>query len=126
MALAIDDDGHDNKSQGAPMTWERAGGKPIYFDNAATSWPKPECVRAAMDAYFGEAGGNPGRSGHRMSIAASRLVEGAREAVAHLLGVADSSRVVFAHNATQALNTAIYGMARPGDRIVTTGVEHNS
>lgn len=99
---------------------------PIYFDNAATSWPKPECVRDALHTSFGEAGGNPGRSGHRMSIAAARVVEGAREAVADLLGASDPSRIVFSHNATHALNTAIYGMLRPGDRVVTTGVEHNS
>ena len=99
---------------------------PIYFDNAATSWPKPDCVREALGTYFGEAGGNAGRSGHRMSIAAARVVEGAREAVAELLGAQDPSRIVFAHNATQALNTAIYGMLHPGDRVVTTGVEHNS
>jgi cysteine desulfurase / selenocysteine lyase len=88
------------------MNQAGSGNSPIYFDNAATSWPKPPCVREALGAYFGEAGGNPGRSGHRMSVAAARLVEGARDAVAELLGAPDSSRVVFAHNATEALNTA--------------------
>lgn len=103
----------------------------IYFDNAATSWPKPDAVRAALDEYFGEAGGNPGRSGHRMSVAAARLVEQARDLVSELFGVADPSRVVFSHNATHALNLAIYGLfrggiVRAGDHIVTTSVEHNS
>lgn len=98
----------------------------IYFDNAATSWPKPPTVRAALDGYFGEAGGNPGRSGHRMSVAAARIVESAREALAELFNAHDPSRIVFTHNATHALNLAIQGLLRPGHHVVTTGMEHNS
>ena len=98
----------------------------IYFDNAATSWPKPESVRAALSDYFGEAGGNPGRSGHRMSIAAARIVENARAALAELFQANDPSRIVFTHNATHALNLALYGLLRPGDHVVTTSIEHNS
>ena len=98
----------------------------IYFDNAATSWPKPLGVRQALEAYFGEAGGNPGRSGHRMSIASSRVVLEAREAVARLFNATDPSRIVFTKNATEALNLAIYGLVQPGDHVVTSALEHNS
>src|SRR5260370_30967195 len=98
----------------------------IYFDNAATSWPKPPAVRAALSEYFGEAGGNPGRSGHRMSVAAARVVETARETLAELLHSNDASRIVFTHNATHALNLALYGVLRLGDHVVTTSIEHNS
>jgi len=98
----------------------------IYFDNAATSWPKPPAVRAALSEYFGEACGNPGRSGHRMSVAAARIVETARETLAELLHSNDASRVVFTHNATHALNLALYGVLRSGDHVVTTSIEHNS
>lgn len=98
----------------------------IYFDNAATSWPKPPAVRGALDDYFGHAGGNPGRSGHRMSIAAARVVENAREGLAELFNANDPSRIVFTQNATHALNLALYGVLRPGDHVVTTSVEHNS
>jgi len=98
----------------------------IYFDNAATSWPKPPAVRAALDEYFGDAGGNPGRSGHRMSVAAARIVENAREALAQLLNADDPSRIVFTHNATHAVNIALQGLLRPGDHVVTTSMEHNS
>jgi cysteine desulfurase family protein len=98
----------------------------IYFDNAATSWPKPPAVRDALDEYFLDAGGNPGRSGHRMSIAAARLVESSREALAELFNIKDPSQIVFTHNATHALNVAIYGLLRSGDRVVTTSIEHNS
>src|SRR5260370_36859464 len=98
----------------------------IYFDNAATSWPKPPAVRAALDEYFGEAGGNPGRSGHRMSVAAARIVENAREVLAALFNASDPSRILFTHNATHALNLALYGLLRPGDHVLTTSMEHNS
>lgn len=98
----------------------------IYFDNAATSWPKPPAVSAAVSGYLTEAGGNPGRSGHRMSVAAARVVEDGREALAELFHVSDPSRLVFTHNATHALNLALYGLLRRGDHVVTTSVEHNS
>ena len=98
----------------------------IYFDNAATSWPKPPGVRAALDDYFGGASGNPGRSGHRMSVAAARLIEHAREALADLFNVSDPSRLVFTQNATHALNLAISGLLHAGDHVVTTSLEHNS
>src|SRR5919201_4897942 len=98
----------------------------IYLDNAATSWPKPPAVRAALDEYFSDAGGNPGRSGHRMSIAAARLVESSREALAELFNAEDPSRIVFTQNATHAINIALYGLLRSGDHVVTTSMEHNS
>jgi len=98
----------------------------IYFDNAATSWPKPPEVLAAIADCLAEAGGNPGRSGHRLSIAAARVVEDARELLAALFNAGDPSRIVFTQNATHALNLALYGLLRPGDRVVTTSVEHNS
>ncbi len=98
----------------------------IYFDNAATSWPKPPEVRQAVLEAFGEAGGNPGRSGHRMSIAAGRVVEHARDLMAELLHVPDPGRIVFTKHATEALNIGINGLLGPGDHAVTTSMEHNS
>jgi len=98
----------------------------IYFDNAATSWPKPAPVCATPSDYFGDAGGNPGRSGHRMSIAAARVVENARETLADFFHAGDPSRIAFTQNATHALNLALYGLLRPGDHVVTTSMEHNS
>jgi cysteine desulfurase family protein len=98
----------------------------IYFDNAATSWPKPPGVAAAMVDQLENAGGNPGRAGHRLSLAAARVVADARDAVAQLFNAADPSRIVFTHNATHALNVALHGLLRSGDHVVTTSVEHNS
>ena len=98
----------------------------IYLDNAATSWPKPPPVIAAMEHFLAEVGANPGRSGHRLSIEAARVVFRAREAVAGLLGVPDPLRVVFCANATHALNLAMCGLLGPGRHVVTTSMEHNS
>jgi Selenocysteine lyase len=70
--------------------------------------------------------GNPGRSGHALSIRSARDLFAARERLAELFGCADSSRFVFTENATVALNQAIKGVLRPGDHVVTTSVEHNS
>ncbi len=98
----------------------------IYLDHAATSWPKPREVFEAMSGFMEHAGGNPGRSGHRLSIAAARVVFQAREAVAELFGVPDPLRVIFTHNVTYALNLVLNGFPKPGDRVVTTSMEHNS
>ena len=98
----------------------------IYFDNAATSFPKPPETVQAMRRVIEETGGSPGRSGHRMSIDAGREVFAAREALAGLFGVDDPLRIVLTKNATEALNIAICGLLRPGDHVVTTSMEHNS
>lgn len=98
----------------------------IYLDNAATSWPKPPEVISAMASFLEKVGGNPGRSGHQLSIAAARVVYNTREAVAELLNAPNPLRVIFTMNATHAINLALYGLLRPGDGVVTTGIEHNS
>ncbi|MBU0495523.1 MAG: aminotransferase class V-fold PLP-dependent enzyme [Chloroflexi bacterium] len=98
----------------------------IYFDNAATSWPKPPGVAEAMVYFLNEVGANPGRSGHQLSIAAGRVVYEARERVANLFGAPDPLRVVFTPNVTWAINLVLRGLLRPGDHVVTTGVEHNA
>lgn len=97
-----------------------------YFDNAATTWPKPSATLQAMAAYTAEIGGSPGRSGHRLSIAAGRIVLETREALAELFHIEDALRIVFAKNATEALNIVLLGLLNPGDHVVTSSVEHNS
>ena len=98
----------------------------IYLDNAATSWPKPDCVYEAMLTYMRDVGANPGRSGHRLANEAERLRFDAREALAELFGVSDPMRVIFMLNATEALNLVIRGLLPPGAHVVTTSMEHNS
>ena len=98
----------------------------IYLDNAATSFPKPACVGRAMAGALTACGANPGRAGHRLALAAGRIVEGCREELAAMLGETDASRIAFCQNATDALNTAIHGVLRTGDHAVATLLEHNS
>lgn len=98
----------------------------IYLDNAATSWPKPPGVLEAITAFFGQAGGNTGRAGHRRSIASSRAVSLARERLSDLLGAETPDQLVFTKNATEGLNLAILGLVTPGSRVVTSSLEHNS
>ncbi|MCX5905947.1 MAG: aminotransferase class V-fold PLP-dependent enzyme [Deltaproteobacteria bacterium] len=100
--------------------------KIIYLDNAATSFPKPREVVDAMVRFQEEVGANPGRSGHRLSIEAARIIYEARELVAELFGIRDSSRVIFGMNATDALNLGIRGILRAGDHVITSSMEHNS
>jgi len=98
----------------------------IYFDNAATSWPKPPETTKAMTHFLENIGANPGRSGHRLSVEASRVVYAARESVAALFNVTDPMQVVFGSNITEALNLALLGLLRPGDHVITSSMEHNS
>jgi cysteine desulfurase / selenocysteine lyase len=98
----------------------------IYLDHAATSWPKPPEVIQAMTDFLERAGGNPGRSGHRLSVDAGRIVYDVREVLAELFHAPDPLRIIFAPNATYAINLGVNGLLRPGDHVVTSGIEHNS
>jgi cysteine desulfurase family protein len=98
----------------------------IYFDNAATSWPKPPVVSEAMTRFLTEAGANPGRSGHRLSVGAARVIYHTRQAVAKFFNAPDPMRVVFGHNVTEALNLALRGLLQSGDHVITSSMEHNS
>lgn len=96
----------------------------IYFDNAATSLPKPPVVgRAMLEAL--ETVGGAGRGGHPAALNAARVIFKARKAVADLLGSAPE-RTVFTANATESLNIAIQGLLDPQDHVITTVYEHNS
>lgn len=98
----------------------------IYFDNAATSWPKPPGVAEAMTHFTSEVGANPGRAGHRLAVEAARIIYNAREAIAALFNAPDPLRVVFGANVTEAINLALRGLLRPGDHVITSSMEHNS
>ena len=98
----------------------------IYLDNAATAFPKPESVCVAADLTMRRLAANPGRGGHHLALDAARVVLEAREAVAGFFGATDSSRIAFTANATEAINLALFGLLRAGDRVVTTSMEHNA
>jgi cysteine desulfurase family protein len=99
----------------------------IYLDHAATSWPKPEAVYAAVDRYQRELGAPAGRGAYAEALQVSQMVESARRAVATLLHAEDARRIVFTFNGTDSLNLAIHGsLGAAGGHVVTTAVEHNS
>ncbi len=98
----------------------------LYLDNAATSFPKPETMLAAMINYQQNIGASPGRSGHGLSIDAGRSVFETREALARLFHITDPLRIAFTKNVTEALNIALSGLLKKGDHVVTTSMEHNS
>jgi len=97
----------------------------IYLDHAGTSFPKAPNVAEAAAHFLSHSAGNPGRGGHRLSVAASRVVEGARDEVATLLG-GDPERTFFGPGATFWLNTVIASRVGVGARVVTTALEHNA
>lgn len=98
----------------------------IYFDNAATSFQKPEAVYSAVYNTMKKYGANAGRGGHKLSVAAGEIIYEARENLCKLFGIENPLRLTFCQNTTMALNMGIKGVVRPGDHIVITSMEHNS
>lgn len=100
--------------------------KIYYFDNSATSFPKPEsvykCVEKAVRLY----GANPGRGGHRMAVEASQAIYETREKVASLFNIKKPLQIAFTYNSTYALNFAVKGAVPKDSHIITTSLEHNS
>jgi cysteine desulfurase family protein len=97
-----------------------------YLDNAATSFPKPESVYAAMDRCARSQLANPGRAGHRMAIEAERLLDEGRHRLNQFFRGAGTERWIFTLNGTDALNIAFKGVLNAGDHAITTDLEHNS
>ncbi len=97
----------------------------IYFDNAATGGFKPQSVLSAVGAAL-KVCANPGRSGHKLSVACSERVYACRRALMEFFGGYSCDRTIFTKNCTEALNIALFGALRPGDKVVTTFAEHNS
>ena len=98
----------------------------IYLDQAATSFPKPTEVVEAVGRVLRNVPGSPGRSAHRGALEASRIIFEARERMASFLGVSDSTRIIFTSGATESLNIVLFGLLRPGDKVLASSMEHNS
>ncbi|MGA2003748.1 MAG: aminotransferase class V-fold PLP-dependent enzyme [Terriglobales bacterium] len=100
----------------------------IYFDNAATVWPKPEGVYRFMDHFYRTQGVNPGRSGYDLAIEAGSLLTRLRERLTKFFGGDEDTpeRLIFSYNVTDALNLIIPGLLAAGDHVITTNLEHNS
>lgn len=98
----------------------------IYWDNAATTWPKPISVRAAVGQAMQCSGANPGRAGHDMAMATSEMVYDCRQNIADFFGLHDPSGVIFVANCTMALNMVIRSVAGENGRVLTSDLEHNA
>ena len=98
----------------------------IYFNNAATTWPKPDSVYKAANDFFRNSGMNPGRSGSMEKVDAVQLIYEIREKLADFFSIKNSAHLVFNSGATESLNTVIKGVLKKGDHVIATKVEHNS
>lgn len=98
----------------------------IYFDHAATGWPKPEAVYLVMDRFARECGAASGRGAYASGAVADKIVASCRRRLARLVHAVDPNHIAFFCNGTTALNAAILGTVRRGDHVVTTAIEHNS
>ncbi len=98
----------------------------IYLDYAATSGKKPEPVYAAVNDALMNASGNPGRSGHKLSLTAGGIVAETRLLCSRFFHAENPESIIFCFNATDALNLAIHGSVEPGDHVITPSLEHNS
>nr|WP_300005662.1 aminotransferase class V-fold PLP-dependent enzyme [Tissierella sp.] len=98
----------------------------IYFDNAATTFPKPEEVYQKQMEVMREYGANPGRAGHKMALRTNREIFETRISLAKLFNIKNMMNVIFTQNATESLNMGIKGLLKSGDHVITTSMEHNS
>ncbi|MDK2802499.1 MAG: aminotransferase class V-fold PLP-dependent enzyme [Oscillospiraceae bacterium] len=97
----------------------------FYFDNASTSYPKPPNMKENLCYSIDNFGGNPGRSGHDISMKTGEKIYQVRQMISEFFG-SEIENVVFTNNCTDSLNIGIKGIILKGDHIITTNIEHNS
>jgi cysteine desulfurase family protein len=99
----------------------------LYFDNAATSFPKPPAVEQALLSYHRDIGASAGRGTYPRAVAAGRLLDETRGLLARLFHVRKPEQLIFTFNTSDALNLAIKGIPwKAGDSAVVSMMEHNS
>ncbi|QQK08768.1 aminotransferase class V-fold PLP-dependent enzyme [Miniphocaeibacter halophilus] len=98
----------------------------IYFDNAATTFPKPEIVYEKTLDAMKNFGANPGRSGHRLSLKMDREIFDVRQKLTDFIGGDNPLNLIFTKNCTESLNIAIKGIVEEKSHVITTAMEHNS
>lgn len=98
----------------------------IYFDNAATSYPKPDQVYRAVDDFQWNVGASPGRGTYSLARKAEQVVFETRSRLADLFNIADVTCIIFTCNITESINLALKGFLGSGDHVITTHMEHNA
>lgn len=97
-----------------------------YLDNAATTFPKPECVPQAMYEFMTTCGANVGRGSYASAFDIEGVVLETREALAALFGAPDARDIAFTRNVTESLNLLIKGLLCEGDHVIVSSMEHNA
>lgn len=97
-----------------------------YFDNSATSYPKPPCVLKAVADYMTNLGVSPGRGTYKKARNADRMLYETRKSLASLFGIAHPTQIIFCNNATEAINLALKGFLKSDQHVLTTAAEHNA
>lgn len=98
----------------------------LYFDNAATTFPKPEAVYEAVNECMRNYCANPGRGGHKLALQSGRVILEARELLTELFQAESIENIILTHNATDSINLALKGLLKKGSHVITTSMEHNS
>ncbi|MEG1479343.1 MAG: aminotransferase class V-fold PLP-dependent enzyme, partial [Clostridiales bacterium] len=98
----------------------------IYFDNAATSYLKPQCVYKEIKKVLTRFGGNPGRGSYPLANDTGRYVYKVRKEIADFLGASKSSQIIFTANATESANVILKGYLNPGEHVIYFSAEHNA
>lgn len=97
-----------------------------YFDNAATSFPKPNSVINAVTAYMKNIGANPGRGGYKTAIEADKIIYSCRESIMNFYNFDKFDNVIFTPNITFSINILLKSIVKDGWHIITTSMDHNS
>lgn len=98
----------------------------IYFDNASTSFPKPQKLLEEISYFINKVGASPGRGSYPTALKGHTIVEDVREKIASLLGVDTAEQIAFTYNATHAANIVVKGLLKPGDHVIISNFEHNA
>lgn len=97
-----------------------------YFDNAATTYPKPECVYSYMDEFYRHNGGNAGRGNYGLAQTAGKLISDTRNRIQELLHC-QAKQIVFEPSATISINIVIQGLIKSGIKnVYISPFEHNA
>ena len=98
----------------------------IYFDNGATTFPKPKAVIEKTVEFMEKYAANPGRGGHKIGLESGRVVFEARYEIAELFNIANPMNIAFTKNASEAINIGIKGFLKEKDHVISSMMEHNS
>lgn len=98
----------------------------LYYDNAATSHPKPSSVAQAISEYLNNEGGTYGRSSYPRVLRSTSMVEGCRDLLAERMGVSQADHIFYSANATHAINTILHGLEWRHKKVYISPLEHNA